>query len=67
MEGPFKTHFFFKMKFKDCFISWCSSQILVVIFDGVIASQTSGKLENQQNQISPSVQQLHNQSEIKRI
>ena len=45
--------FFFKMKFKDCFISWCLSQILLVIFGGVIASQTSGKLESQQNQISP--------------
>ena len=41
--------------------------LLLVIFSGFIASQTSGKLENQQNQISPSVPQLHNQSQIKSI
>ena len=41
--------------------------MLLVIFGGVIASQTSGKLENQQNQINPSVPQLHNQSQIKSI
>ena len=40
---------------------------LLKIFGGVIASQTSGKLEKQQNQINPSVHvpQLHNQSQIK--
>ena len=58
---------FFKMKPKRCSTSQCWSQILLVIFGGVIASQTSGKLENQQNQINPSVPQLHNQSQIKSI
>ena len=28
MEGPFYTNFFFKMKFKECFISWCWSHTL---------------------------------------
>ena len=52
-----------------CFVKelLCWFQILLVIFGGVIASQTSGKLENQQNQINPSVPQLHNQSQIKSI
>ena len=59
--------FFFKMKPKRCSTSQCWSQILLVIFGGVIASQTSGKLENQQNQINPSVPQLQNQSQIKSI
>ena len=40
---------------------------LISFFGGVIASQNSGKLENQQNQINPSVPQLHNQSQIKSI
>ena len=55
------------MKPKRCSTSQLWSQILLVIFDGVIASQNSGKLENQQNQINPSVPQLHNQSQIKSI
>ena len=46
------------MKPKRCSTSQCWSQILLVIFGGVIASQNSGKLENQQNQINPSVPQL---------
>ena len=67
MEGLFYTNFFFKMKPKRCSTSQCWSQILLVIFGGVIASQNSGKLENQQNEINPSVPQLHNQSQIKSI
>ena len=45
------------MKPKRCSTSQLWSQILLVIFGGVIASQNSGKLENQQNQINPSVPQ----------
>ena len=40
---------------------------LLVICGGVIACQKSGKPENQQNQINPSVPQIHNQSQIKSI
>ena len=63
----FRQTFFFKIKPKRCSTSQLWSQILLVIFGGVIASQNSGKLENQQNQINPSVPQLHNQSQIKSI
>ena len=64
---PFETNFFFKMKPKRCSTSQCWSQILLIIFGGVKACQKSGKPENQQNQINPSVPQLHNQSQIKSI
>ena len=55
------------MKPKRCSTSQCWSQILLIIFGGVIACQKSGKPENQQNQINPSVPQLHNKSQIKSI
>ena len=55
------------MKFKECSTSQCWFQILLIIFGGVKACQKSGKPENQQNQINPSVPQLHNQSQIKSI
>ena len=58
---------FFKMKPKRCYTSQCWSQILLFNLGGVIASQTSGKLENQQNQISPFAPQLHNQRQINKL
>ena len=51
MEGPFKTNFFFKMKFKECSISLCWSHTLSIIFVGFTALQTSGLVKKQKNQI----------------
>ena len=42
---------FFKMKFKECFISWCWSHTLLIIFVGFTALQTSGLVKKQKNQI----------------
>ena len=42
---------FFKMKFKECFISWCWSHTLLIIFVGFTALQTSGLFKKQKNQI----------------
>ena len=71
MEGPFnfRQTFFFQNE---------AQKVLykpVLVWDlishrglgGVIASQTSEKLYNQQNQISPSIPQLYKQKQIKNI
>ena len=50
MEGPFQTNFFFKMKFKERFMSWCWSHTLLIFFVG-FALQTSGLVKKQKNQI----------------
>ena len=67
LTSRWKVKLFFQNEVLRLLYKLVLSQILLVIFGGVIASQTSGKLENKQNQISPSVPQLHNQSQIKSI
>ena len=62
----FRQTFFFKIKPKRCYRSQCWSQIFLVDLGGV-KLQTSGKLKNQQNQISPFAPQLHNQRQINNI
>ena len=42
---------FFKMKFKECFISWCWPHTILIIFVGFTALQTSGLVKKQKNQI----------------
>ena len=39
------------MKLKECFISWCWSHTLLIIFVGCTALQTSGLFKKQKNQI----------------
>ena len=39
------------MKFKECFISWCWSHTLLIIFVGFTALQTSGSVKKQKNQM----------------
>ena len=51
MEGPFKTNFFFKMKFKECSLSLRWSNTLSIIFVGFNALQASGLVKKQKNQI----------------
>ena len=36
------TYFFFKINFKECFISWCWSHTIPIILGGITALQTSG-------------------------
>ena len=47
----FRQTFFFKMKFKESFISWCWPHTLLIILVGFTAFQTSGLFKKQKNQI----------------
>ena len=44
---------FFKIKFKECFISWCWSHTLLIIFVGFTALQTSGLVKKQKIKFVP--------------